>query len=153
MVPGLKHMAANLSGRSCKPAPADGPCSLIHSKPDVRSRNATCLPWLMSLAHGFAQGRCRDGRTVKRDESCYFRMQARNQVRGRQQPNGKTFKGPVTVAVGTGDEKRVARSTGDKFFIVSPGRGKGQTTSDSRVTMRSFYVSFQCMPIVSSSRE
>ena len=82
----------------------------------------------MSLATGFAQRQNRDGRTVKRDESCYFRMQARNQVRGRQQPNGKTFKGPVTVAVGTGDEKRVARPTGDTFFIVSPGRGKGQVT-------------------------
>ena len=43
-------------------------------------------------------------------------------------PTGKTFKGPVTVAVGTGDEKRVARPTGDTFFIVSPERGSGQAT-------------------------
>ena len=31
-------------------------------------------------------------------------------------PTGKTFKGPEMVAVGTGDEKRVARSTGDTFL-------------------------------------
>ena len=32
------------------------------------------------------------------------------------------------VAVGTGDEKRVARPTGDTFFIVRTGRGLGQAT-------------------------
>ena len=31
-------------------------------------------------------------------------------------PTGKTFKGPEMVAVGTGDKKRVARSTGDTFL-------------------------------------
>jgi hypothetical protein len=41
-------------------------------------------------------------------------------------PTGKTFKGPLMVAVGTVDEKRVARPTGDTFFIVSPERGMGQ---------------------------
>ncbi len=55
-------------------------------------------------------------------------MKTRNQVRGRQQPNGKTFKGQEMVAVGTGDEKRVARPTGDTFFIVSPERGSGLVT-------------------------
>ena len=40
----------------------------------------------------------------------------------------KHSKGPKMLAVGTGDEKRVARPTGDTFFIVRTERGLGQET-------------------------